>query len=166
MIEGMASRHEELTPGSDALRGQGGRYEFFEDAHGLLFGPRPPGAAVVDLIETRRGDLDNIQILFATACLQQVGREDDAVRLFATQTDCALEEAREFCVRGEPPTVAFGPPPWAVATADETMAAIRHDSMVARRRHVIYVVIGVVVMAAIVVGVRFLVRLVVWLTSG
>ena len=138
------------------MREQGIGYEFFEDAHSLLFGPRPRGAVAVDLIGTHRDDLDNIQILFATACLQQVGRDDDAARLFATQTECTLAEAREFCAHGEAPTVAFGPPPWTVATYDETVAAIRHDSMVARRRHVVYVVTAIIVMVVIVAAVFWL----------
>ncbi len=112
---------------SSWLRTEGGRFEFFRDADGLWFGSRPPGAAPVDLFSGRRDDVDDTQALFATAYLQRVSRDEDAARLFAAQTECTLDQARDFCASAAEPDPArtFSPPPWRLPANDEITTAHR-----------------------------------------
>jgi len=108
----------------DDLAAVGGTCEFYADGGSLWFGPRPAEATSIDLVTRRYPSIDNLQILQGATYLTRVGRDQDAVRLFATQARVTLAVAHEFCDEHiHDPAKKFLPPPWRLQTEEEGRAA-------------------------------------------
>lgn len=85
---------------------------FYKEKKRICFGPPPPDAQILDLEHTYCAELDNFQIIAAAAFLAEEGDFSRAAQLFSVQTECTLEQAKEFVAKsvGDTPAAERVPP--------------------------------------------------------